>query len=294
MNRTFPLLIIALLTCRASLAQETILNVWPSTPPGQIAAKGPEADTSNEESGKVAGKSLIRMGNVSKPTIAVFPAPSDNNTGAAVLVCPGGGYNILAYDLEGTEVCEWLNSIGITGVVLKYRVPRTGEGYPIEPLQDAQRAMSLVRENAAKWKIDPAKIGVLGFSAGGHLATRLSTNHLKRAYEEVDAVDQQSCRPDFSLLIYPAYLFDKDSDELVASELPITAEMPPAFVTMALDDPVDSENAIRLALAMKRAKASVELHLYPTGGHGYGLRPTEQAATTWPSLAGEWLLRFTK
>jgi acetyl esterase/lipase len=278
----------------SSFAQEMTLDVWPSTPPGRIAAKGAEADTSNEKSGKVAGRSVIRTGNVSKPTIAVYPAPSENNTGAAVLVCPGGGYHILAYDLEGTEVCEWLNSIGVTGIVLKYRVPRTGDGHPIEPLQDAQRAMSLVREHASEWKIDPAKIGVLGFSAGGHLAARLSTSYEQRTYELIDAVDKLSCRPDFSLLIYPAYLFSKDSEDLIAADLPIHAQMPPAFVTMALDDPVDSENVLRLALAMKRAKASVEMHLYPTGGHGYGLRPTDQAATTWPARATEWLSTITK
>ncbi|MEZ6137686.1 MAG: alpha/beta hydrolase [Pirellulaceae bacterium] len=271
-------------------AQQHTLKVWPDAPPGRIAAVGQEADTSNESSNQVAGKPVIRLGNVSQPTIAVFSPPADKNTGAAVLVCPGGGYNILAYDLEGTEVCHWLNSIGITGVVLKYRVPRPeGEARPIEPLQDAQRALSLVRENAKTWGIQPNRIGVLGFSAGGNLAARLSTNYQQRAYPAIDAVDQVSCRPDFALLIYPAYLFEKDKEDLVASDLPLDDKVPPTFMTMANDDRVDSENVLRYALGLKRANVPVALHLFSRGGHGFGLRETDVAATHWPKLAAKWL-----
>ena len=274
-------------------AEELTLDVWPAQPPGRITAQGIEADTSGPDANQVAGKPVIRLGNVSKPMLTVYPAPNETSNGQAVVVFPGGGYNILAYDLEGTEVCQWLNSIGVTAVLLKYRVPRPqGEPRPLEPLQDAQRSVSLVRQHAAEWNLDPAKIGVLGFSAGGNLAARLSTNYQQRAYEAIDETDQVSCRPDFALLIYPAYLFDKGSEELVASDLPITANTPPMFVTMAFDDPVDSENALRWSLGLKRGKIPVELHVYPSGGHGYGLRRTQEAATSWPDRAGEWLKRF--
>ena len=276
-------------------AQETELELWPGTPPGRIAALRPESDTSDANSRQVAERPVVRLGNVSRPMVTFYPAPKENNSRLAVLVCPGGGYNILAYDLEGIEVCQWLNSIGCNAVLLKYRVPRAnGESRPIEALQDAQRAMGLVRQRADHWGIEPTKIGVLGFSAGGHLAARLSTNSEKRAYEPVDAADAQSCRPDFTVLIYPAYLFDSESAELTSKELPISEGMPPTFISMSLDDPVDSENALRYALAMKRAKAAVELHLYPTGGHGYGLRPNGDTATTWPDRAGDWLEQFKK
>jgi len=275
-------------------ADETTIKLWPSTPPGRIAADGNERDTSEPNKGLVAGKTVIRLGHVSEPIITVYPAPADKHTGASVVVCPGGGYHILAYDLEGTEVAEWLNSLGITAVLLKYRVPKpNGEGTPIEPLQDAQRAVRLVRSQAAKWKLDPERLGVLGFSAGGHLAARLSTNYQQPAYEAVDEIDSISCRPDFTLLIYPAYLFDKDSDELVSKALPLDDQTPPMFLTMARDDPVDSENVLRLALAMKRAQRPVELHLYSSGGHGYGLRRTNSASTTWTDPAATWLKQFS-
>jgi acetyl esterase/lipase len=276
-------------------ADDAPIKLWPATAPGRIAADGNERNTSEPDKGLVAGKTVIRLGHVSEPSITVYRAPQDHNTGAAVLVCPGGGYNILAYDLEGTEVAEWLNTLGVTAVLLKYRVPRSnGEPAPIEPLQDAQRAISLVRSRAADWNIDAARIGVLGFSAGGHLAARLSTQHEHRAYAAVDQIDSVSCRPDFALLIYPAYLFDKASDELISAALPVDQKTPSIFLTMARDDPVDSENALRLALAMKRAHRPVELHLYNTGGHGYGLRRTESAATTWTDPAAAWLQPFTR
>ncbi len=282
----------ALLTILAgsAFAQEKALEIWPAEKmPGKVAATGGESDTTAADGREVAGRRVMRLGNVSTPMITVYPA-AENATGAAVIVCPGGGYNILAYDLEGTEVCQWLNSIGVTGILLKYRVPRaTKEGRPIEPLQDAQRAMSLVRSNAAQWGIDPQRIGVLGFSAGGNLAARLSTNYDKRSYEALDKVDATSCRPDFAILIYPAYLFEKESDELVASDLPISAETCPTFMAMAFDDPVGSENVLRYALALKKENVSTELHLYPSGGHGYGLRRTYHAATTWSDRCAEWL-----
>lgn len=271
--------------CVAQEVQKPI-ELWPSTPPGRIAAKGEELDTTNEKGNKVAGKSVIRLGNVSKPTLTIYQPPAEKNTGAAVLICPGGGYSILAYDLEGTEVCEWLNSIGVTAGLLKYRVPKSeGDPRPIEALQDAQRAMSLLRSRAADLGIDEKRIGVLGFSAGGHLSARLSTNNVTRAYEAVDEVDKVTCRPDFAVLVYPAYLIHKEAEK----ELPVDAQTPRTFLTMAADDPVDADNVLKYALALKHAKVPVELHLYPSGGHGFGLRRTEAACTQWPDRAAEWM-----
>lgn len=160
---------------------------------------------------------------------------------------------------------------------------------PIEPLQDAERAMSILRTRAAEFGIDSKRIGVLGFSAGGSLSARLSTNYEKRAYESIDQIDTTSCRPDFTMLIYPAYLFGKESKEGLSADLPVNAQTPPAFLTMAFDDPIDPNNVLRWATALKQAKVPVELHLYPSGGHGYGLRRTENTATTWPDRAEEWL-----
>jgi len=280
-----------LLQCTSSLAQTVSepITLWPDQPPGRTVATGAEADTSTADSNQVAGRSVIRLGNVSQPTLTIYQ-PEKQTSDAAVLVCPGGGYHILAMDLEGTEVCQWLNSLGITAAVLKYRVPRPeGAPRPIEALQDAQRAMSLLRERAGQLQLDPQRIGVLGFSAGGHLAARLSTNYEQRSYAAIDAVDQVSCRPNFAILIYPAYLFDKESQAWVSEELPITADTPPVFMTMAADDPVDASNVLRFALGLKQAKVPVELHLYPDGGHGYGLRSTDFPATTWPDRAADWL-----
>jgi acetyl esterase/lipase len=207
-----------------------------------------------------------------------------------VVVCPGGGYGILALDLEGTEICEWLNSIGVTGVLLKYRVPkRPGLEKHIAPLQDVQRAIGLVRSRAQEWHLDPTRIGVLGFSAGGHLAAAASTNYETRIYPRTDAADDTSCRPDFSVLVYPAYLTVKDQGDKISPELPITAQTPPTFIVMAEDDPIRVENALFYTLALKNAKVPCELHIYPTGGHGYGLRPNGQTVTTWPQRAAEWM-----
>ncbi len=272
-------------------AQDRTIELWPAEQiPGRIAAVGAEADTTSVGGKEVAGRPVIRLGNVATPMVTLFPATGDKQTGAAVLVCPGGGYNILAYDLEGTEVCQWLNSIGVTGVLLKYRVPRAAkEGRPLEPLQDGQRALSLIRSNAAQWGIDPARIGVLGFSAGGNLAARLSTNYAQRSYDPLDKIDAVNCKPDFSILIYPAYLFDKDNEALAASDLPVTPETSPTFMAMSFDDPIGPENVLRYALALKKVNVPTELHLYPTGGHGYGLRRTYQMASTWPERCQEWM-----
>ncbi len=232
---------------------------------------------------------MIRLGDVSKPTIQVFPAPADKATGAAVLVCPGGAYRILAMDLEGTEIVAWLNSIGVTGVLLKYRVPaRPNRARHEAALQDAQRALGMVRARAAEWKIDPRRIGVMGFSAGAHLSAALSTNCEKRTYEPVDAADSVSCRPDFAMLIYPAYITVEKEGDRVAPELKVGPATPPTFLVQTQDDGVRVESSIFYFLALKKANVPAELHVYPEGGHGYGLRPGKDV-TTWPRRAEDWL-----
>ncbi|KAF0180009.1 MAG: xylanase [Limisphaerales bacterium] len=266
------------------------LPLWPKQVPGETAPLGEEKDTSTEKSNKVAGKPLIRLGNVSQPTLTVFRPAKDKDTGAAVIVCPGGGYNILAYDLEGSEICEWLNSIGVTGVLLKYRVPkRPGLEKHTAALQDAQRAVGLVRSRATELGLDPKRIGILGFSAGGHLAATACNNYEKRTYEPVDDADKISCRPDFAILIYPAYLTVKEQGDKVSPELPVTANTPQTFLVMTQDDGVRVESALFYYLALKQVKVPAELHLYPTGGHGYGLRPSAHGVTTWPKRAAEWM-----
>ncbi len=266
------------------------IPLWPKAAPGEKDAIGEEKDTSTEKSGKVAGKPLIRLGNVSQPGITLYRPAKDKDTGAAVVVCPGGGYSILAYDLEGSEICEWLNSIGVTGVLLKYRVPkRAGLEKHTAALQDAQRAVGLVRSRATEFGLDPKRIGILGFSAGGHLAATACNNYEKRTYEPVDDADLTSCRPDFAILIYPAYLTVKEQGDKVSPELPITANTPQTFLVMAEDDGVRVESALFYYLALKNAKVPAEMHLYPTGGHGYGLRPSQHTVTTWPKRAEEWM-----
>jgi acetyl esterase/lipase len=256
------------------------IPLWPH------AEVGAEADTTTAKDGLIAGRSVIRLGHVTKAEMTLYRPPKDKDSGAAVVVFPGGGYSILAMDLEGTEICEWLQSIGITGVLLKYRVPTApGAVRGVVPLEDAQRAVGMVRYRAAEWGIDPKKIGVLGFSAGGHLAAALSTNYEKRTYEPVDEADKVSCRPDFTVLIYPAYLQVKG---VLAPELKVTSDTPRTFLVQAEDDGVGVENSLVYFEALKLVKVPAEMHLYPVGGHGYGLRRTEKMVTTWPSRAEEW------
>jgi len=207
-----------------------------------------------------------------------------------VLVCPGGGYHILAMDLEGTEVCDWLNSIGVTAVLLKYRVPkREGLERHTAPLQDAQRALGLLRSRAKEFSLDPQRIGAIGFSAGGHLIAALASSAAQRAYPLMDAADAVSCRPDFNIVIYPGYLVLKDEADKINPSVQVTTNHPPTFLAMAQDDPVRVENAVLYYLALKQAGVPSELHVYPTGGHGYGLRRSEHFVTTWPDRAADWM-----
>jgi acetyl esterase/lipase len=261
------------------------IPLWPDRVPGETNAVPTEHDTTKPSDALIAGKPVIRLGNVSQPSITIYRSPADKNTGTAVIVCPGGGYSILAWDLEGTEVCEWLNSIGVTGVLLKYRVPKQENG----ALQDIQRALGLVRQRAKVFGVDPQRIGVLGFSAGGNLCAKLCANDRQRAYPVVDEADASSCRPDFQILIYPGGLVPKDGSGKLAPLLAVTTNTPPTFIVMAADDPVRVENALVYALALKQSKVPFELHVYPAGGHGYGLRRTQEPVTTWPDRATEWM-----
>jgi acetyl esterase/lipase len=271
-------------------ADKPTLALWPSGAPGPQTATGPEHDTTRPTDNLIAGRPLLRIGEATDPTITLYAAPADHHTGAAVVVFPGGGYQILAIDLEGTEVCAWLNSIGVDCVLLKYRVPGTGP-YPksAAALQDAQRAVGMVREHATEWKIDPSRIGVLGFSAGGHLAAALSTHYDQRLYPLVDAADQQSCKPDFAIVIYPGYLALSEKNFEFNPDIPVTAAVPPTFLVQAEDDPVHVENAIEYFMQLKKASVPAELHVFSKGGHGYGLRPTNLPITRWPELATTWL-----
>src|SRR5580698_8263995 len=299
MKRTGLIVLGAALTMTTSLfaqqsgwppaAGHVTLQVWPGAAPGAMANLPPEADTTTAKDNLIAGKPLVRLGNVLVPTLTLY-TPSGKNTRAAVVVFPGGGYSILAIDLEGTEVCDWLNSAGITCVLLKYRVPNSGP-YPKSPaaLEDAQRAMGIVREHAAEWHIDPHRVGVLGFSAGGHLAAALSTHYETRLYKPVDAADQISCRPDFAVIIYPGYLAMADKGFAPNPDIHVTAQTPPTFLVQAEDDPVHVENAVVYFMELKNAGVPAELHVYAQGGHGYGLRRTALPVTTWPQSAEIWL-----
>ncbi len=268
----------------------TVLTVWPGVAPDATPAAGPEQDTSKPSEGMIAGRPLIRLGNVATPTLTLYPAVG-TSTGAAVVVFPGGGYTILAIDLEGTEVCDWLTQRGVACIILKYRVPNSGP-YPKSPqaLEDAQRALGLVRQHAAEWGIDPHRVGVLGFSAGAHLAAALSTHYAQRLYPAIDAADKQSCRPDFAFIIYPGYLADSSRNYAFSPDIPVTAETPPSFILQAENDyTAHVENAVQYFMALKQVKVPAELHIYTEGGHGFGLRRTSLPITAWTDLADRWL-----
>ncbi len=305
-SRTRPALLafclVTLLASVASHAQATppawqppagtlTLPLWPAQPPGRSGADPaqPEVDQTKSTDKLIAGRPIIKLGNVSQPTLTLMKATT-TTPAPAVVVFPGGGYSILAIDLEGTEVCNWLTRAGVTCVLVKYRVPATGP-YPKSEaaLDDAQRALGMVRAHAAEWNIDPHRVGVLGFSAGAHLAAALSTHFATRLYPAVDAADQQSCRPDFAVVIYPGYLAMPDQNMAPNPDIHPTHDTPPSFVLQAEDDPVHVENAVAYFLQLKNAGVPAELHIYAEGGHGYGLRPTELPITSWPTLVEHWL-----
>ena len=269
--------------------------LWPAgRVPGSTNQGKTEHDTTTAKDGMVAGRRVMRLADISVPEMIVYPAPQGSATGEAVLVFPGGGYRILAWDLEGSEVCEWLNSIGVTAVLVKYRVP-AGEGQPkyAPALQDAQRAVGMLRARATELRIRPDRIGVLGFSAGGHLAASISNNYDKRSYDRVDASDDVSCRPEFAVLVYPAYLSAVQGNASgVAADLPVTSRTPPTILIQTEDDGVHVENSLAYYAGLKAAKVPVEMHLYPQGGHGYGLRKSDKLVSSWPDRVKEWLQKL--
>jgi acetyl esterase/lipase len=278
------ILIIVLLYLSVScLSQKKeMIYLWPGKVPGEMKEKQPSViDTARKDD-------VLRYAEVTNPALEVWPADPKTNNSAAVIVCPGGAYRILAWDKEGTEIAAWLNTLGYSAFVLQYRVPEKKEG----ALQDAQRALRVVRQNAARWKIDPDKVGIMGFSAGGSLSARTSTLFFKKTYSPVDAADSLSCRPAFAMLIYPAYL-DQGENRSLTPELQLTKETPPVFIFQTADDSYGN-SALVMASALRDAKLPVELHILPSGGHGYGLRPVGIAATAWPKLAEEWLKRTLK
>jgi acetyl esterase/lipase len=262
--------------------KKELIYLWPGKVPGEIKEKMlPSIDTSKKDG-------IIRFSEVTNPALEVFLPDPTNNNHSAVVVCPGGGYQILAYDLEGTEIAAWLNKIGFTAFVLQYRIPNKKEG----ALQDAQRAIRIVRDNSKKWNVSPDKIGIMGFSAGGSLSARASILFNKKTYPPVDKSDSISCRPSFTMLIYPAYL-DQGPNLSLTPELVLSKNVPPIFIFQTADDPYGN-SALVMATALRNAKLPVEMHLLPEGGHGYGLRPGKVAAATWPLLAEKWLKVVTK
>jgi acetyl esterase/lipase len=279
----------------------TQVPIWPGVVPDAQPVADPENETKTVTDPLVAGRPWVAVGKVSRPTMTVY-SPTGKNTGAAVVVFPGGGYSILAIDLEGTEVCDWLASRGITCVLLKYRVPDSGPAWhddcqchihPKAPtaLEDAQRTVGLVRFRAAEWHIDAHKIGVLGLSAGGHLVANISTHFAERAYAPVDAADRVSCRPDFAVAIYPGHMLENTTKEFELNpEIPVTARTPPTFLLQAEDDNVDGvDQSLVYYIALKNAGVPVEMHLYAHGGHAFGLRRTKFPITRWPQLVETWL-----
>src|ERR1035437_4963604 len=267
----------------------TQVPIWPGPDPEPQPVAGPEFAKSSGKDDLIAGKQVVEVDNVTRPTMTVY-SPKGKNTGAAVVVFPGGGYQILAIDLEGTEVCDWLNTIGVNCVLVKYRVPNSGP-YPKSSaaLQDAQRAMGMVRKHAAEWHIDPNRIGVLGFSAGAHLAAALSTHYVTRLYEPVDEADKLGCRPDFAVIVYPGYLALAEQNFAPNPEIHPDANTPSSFIVQAEDDPVHVENAVVYFMALKNAKVPAERHIDAHGGHGYGLRKTKLPVTNWPGFVEGWL-----
>jgi acetyl esterase/lipase len=275
----------------------TQVPIWPGAAPDAQTVPGPEY-VKRVQGNLVAGSPWIEVGNVSRPTMTVY-SPKGKNTGVAMVVFPGGGFQILAIDLEGTEVCDWLTTEGITCVLLKYRVP--GPPYDwrhksytfaksTQALEDAQRAMRLVRFHAAEWHIDPHKVGVLGFSAGGYLVAEISTDYKRRLYAPVDAADKESCRPDFAVGVYPGHLWTGTDSYGLNPNVPVTRQTPPTFLVQAEDDNVDGVNqSVAYYIALKNAGVPVEMHLYAHGGHAFGLRRTRLPITNWPQLVEIWL-----
>jgi acetyl esterase/lipase len=277
-------------------AEPLLVNVWPARAPDEPGGNGPErvrlSPQLDRRQVEVTEPTRLITG-VTNPTLTVYRPAKDRNTGTAMLICPGGGYWDLYWQLEGEEVAAWLNSMGVTGIILKYRVPRRPDepkGEPARrPLQDAQRAVSLVRSRAGEWGIDPERIGMVGFSAGGHLAIATATSFDQRTYEPIDDVDKVSCRPDFAVSVYPGYLKEKDKNEL-APGLRIPDGTPPVFLAHGGDDIISPpEHSVVMYLALRRAGVPAELHVYAGAVHDFGVRPADHPYAAWTTSCARWL-----
>jgi acetyl esterase/lipase len=286
-----------ILTCsKVGAAEPQVVEIWPGTPPdepGTIGAETTRMSPKSERKQVEVFEPTLLVTNVTKPTLTIYRPDKDKDTGAAVIICPGGGYWNLYWQLEGEEVAAWLNSIGVTGMILKYRVPRRPDevrGEPARrPLQDAQRAVSLVRSRASEWGIHPQRIGMVGFSAGGHLAIDTATSFEKRTYEPIDAVDQVSCRPDFAIPAYSGYLKAKDKDE-IAPGLTVPSSTPPVFLVHGSDDIVSPpEGSVVMYLALKRAGVPAELHMYAGTTHDFGVRAFDRPFAAWTVACAAWM-----
>jgi acetyl esterase/lipase len=293
---TFFLLAWMSLVWPAAADNPVVIEIWPGKIPDATGGTGPERSLMSPrlDRKQVEVTEPTRMiTDVTKPTITLYRPAPEKDTGTAVLICPGGGYWNLYWQLEGEEVAAWLNSIGVTGIILKYRVPRPPDEPPREPahrpLQDAQRAVSLVRSKARELGIQPEQIGIIGFSAGGHLAIATATSFEKRSYEPVDDIDNVTCRPDFAILAYPGYLKAKDKDEL-APGLHIPARTPPVFLAHGGDDIISPpEHSVLMYLALRRAGVPAELHVYATAAHDFGVRPSSHPCSGWTESCANWL-----
>jgi acetyl esterase/lipase len=270
--------IILLMISLFGFSQNSVpVYLWPGNVPGETEGKHEPIQTPNKDG------DVIRLTDVTNPAFFVFKPVKEKSNGVGVIICPGGGYSILAYNKEGTEIAEWLTKQGFTAFVLQYRVPKKQEG----ALMDAQRAIRLIRKEANGYGLNSNKIGIMGFSAGGNLSARAATLSAKRSYTPVDKADSLSCRPDFALLIYPAYL-DQGVNRSLTPELAVEKNTPPIFLFATADDSWGN-SALVMAGALRDAKVPVELHFLAKGGHGYGLRPGNTAGETWPGMAEIWL-----
>jgi acetyl esterase/lipase len=271
-------------------ADPLVVELWPGPVPGDVGIDGQEK--SRIYSSPLVGDTRL-ITNVTRPTLTVYRPPAGKNTGTAMLICPGGGYHELFWELEGEEVAAWLNAQGMTGIILKYRCPRRpGEPQgvaPLGPLIDAQRAVSMVRHHAADWGINPHRIGMVGFSVGGHVALSTATRFHERSYPPADAIDAVSCRPDFAVCCYSGYLKAKDRDE-VAADIRIPADTPPIFLAHSSDDSIsEAAQSVVMYQALHRAGVPAELHVYATGEHDFGVRHNDKLPSSWTQLCLNWL-----
>ena len=285
LKTTMLLLVLSILIQSVGAAEPDVFPVWPGKPPGDVMYVGPELVHPNKPG---ENPPVTRVTNISQPSLTVYLPPKEKRNGTSVVICPGGGFRILAWNKEGLEVAEWFNSIGVTAFVLKYRSPTSDHKSPwLAPAQDAQRAIRVVRSRAAEWGLAPNRIGLLGFSAGGSAAANASIKSVTTLYDEIDPLDQSSCRPDFVMLVYPAYLVDVEGK--LKPDLAVTKDTPPMFLVHAINDGITCENSLQLFLALKKAGVPSDLHIYSTGGHGFGLRASEHVVSTWPSRCEDWL-----